>query len=97
MKNSESEWNSMKNESSTPVACVLHVISGTHARAEATDRPARRREWPEIYRKALENLQEPCDTPMRIHRIGRVNSLRSAMLQIHGFTAEEIKAIEESI
>lgn len=56
-----------------------------------------RREWPEIYRKALEKLREPCDTPMRIHRIGRVNSLRSAMLQIHGFTPGEIEAIEESI
>lgn len=55
-----------------------------------------RGEWREIYREAVRRLREPCDITTRIHRIGRVNGLRDAMLQIHGFTPEEIGAIEEA-
>jgi len=53
-------------------------------------------DWKEIYGKAVALLQEPCDVTTRIHRIGRANSLCTAMLQIHGFTTEEIEEIEEA-
>lgn len=56
-----------------------------------------RYEWPEIYRAALRKAEEPCDVTAQIHRIGRVNGLRSAMMQIHGFTIEEMAEIEGSI
>lgn len=53
-----------------------------------------RHEWADIYREALKKLEEPCDAHAQVHRIGRVNSIRDAMLRIHGFSPEDIERIE---
>lgn len=56
-----------------------------------------RHEWPSIYREALMKLEEPCDASAQVHRIGRVKSIRSAMLLLHGFSPEDIERIEHGV
>lgn len=53
-----------------------------------------RAEWPQIYREALEAARNPKGVQDEVRKIGRVNALRDALHRIHGFTAEEIKRIE---
>ena len=56
-----------------------------------------RHEWADIYREALEKLEEPCDAYAKVHRIGRVKVIRDAMLRIHGFSPEDIERIEHGV
>jgi len=55
-----------------------------------------KREMADIYRKALADREKPCDTSTQVHRIGRVNGLRDALVRFYGFTLEEVKRIEGS-
>lgn len=55
-----------------------------------------RDEWTKIYKEALRKLREACDTQEKIHRIGRVKALRDALIEIHGFSKEEIEGMEEA-
>lgn len=54
-------------------------------------------EWKEIYAKALREAETPRDAHDSVHKIGRVNAIRGAMQEIHGFTAEEIRTIEDDM
>lgn len=53
-----------------------------------------RYEWPEIYRGALKKLKEARNTFEEVGALGRANSIRDALIRIHGFTAEEVEEIE---
>ena len=53
-----------------------------------------RMEWPDIFKKALQAVREPCDTQEKVRRIGRVNAIRDAMHRVHGYSFEEIRKIE---
>lgn len=56
-----------------------------------------RHEWAGIYKAALLEAKKPhADTQETIWKIGRVNALREALHTIHGYSAEEIRRIEES-
>lgn len=54
-----------------------------------------RREWPEIYREALEKLDKARGPINEVRAIGRVKALKEAMIGIHGFTPEEVERIEK--
>ena len=54
-----------------------------------------RHEWPEIYIAALKKLKEARNIFEEVNAIGRANSIRDALIRIHGFTAEEVETIEK--
>lgn len=56
-----------------------------------------RLEWPDIYRNAYRRTFEKLDATAKTYRIGHAKAIRDAMLQIHGFTKEEIEEIEREI
>lgn len=56
-----------------------------------------KKEWPDIYRRAYRRTFERVDTTEEVYRIGHAKVIRDAMLQIHGFTEEEIRDIEREI
>lgn len=56
-----------------------------------------RLEWPGILRKAIEDLRYCKSTHEEVHKIGRVNAIKDAMQRIHGFSAEQIREIENDM
>lgn len=54
-----------------------------------------RHEWPEIYRGALRKLKEAKNAFEEVSALGRANSIRDALIRIHGFTVEEVEEIEK--
>ena len=54
-------------------------------------------EWPVIYRKAYRSTFDSQDVTAKVYRIGHAKAIRAAMMQIHGFTEEEIRDIEREI
>lgn len=56
-----------------------------------------RLEWQDIYRKAYRSTFGSLDATAKVYRIGHAKAIRDAMLQIHGFTEEEIRDIEREI
>lgn len=54
-----------------------------------------RHEWPDIYRGALRKLKEAKNAFEEVSALGRANSIRDALIRIHGFTVEEVEEIEK--
>ena len=51
-------------------------------------------DWRRIYREAYKNATVPCPTYESIMRIGRLNALRDAMMNMHGFSRKELEGLE---
>lgn len=54
-----------------------------------------RYEWPEIYRGTLRKLSKAKNAFEEVCALGRVNSIRDALIRIHGFTAKEVDEMEK--
>ena len=56
-----------------------------------------RREWMDILRKALVDLQKASHGSEYMYLVGRVTAIKDAMTEIHGYSYEEIEVIEHDL
>lgn len=56
-----------------------------------------RLEWPDILRRAIEDTRHCRNAHEEVHRIGRLNAIKDAMQRFHGFSADQIREIENDM